>query len=438
MKIREKDYLPPKYFSVSEYLDSLYPNTKKPGQQITFQVTEDCCMKCTYCYQHNKSNNKMSFETAKKIIDKLLNNEIKTITQYNTPYIIIEFIGGEPFLEIDLIEQIIQYTLNTMIKLKHPWLYYIKFSICSNGLLYNTPKVQNLFKKYHNFIRMSVSIDGNKELHDKCRIDLNNNGTYDKVVENVKLYQQQYGELPNTKMTLSPENINYTYDAIINLINLNYIHLLFNCVFEKGWDYNHAKIYYNELKKVADYLIYNNLYNKVNIDPIKETICCPLDETYNENCCGGTDMKCCAFDYKGDMYPCLRYMESSLNNKQKPIKVGNINNINKPTREEKENLELISNITRRSQSTDECFYCPIASGCQWCSGYNYEEFGTPNKRATYICCMHQAQALANVYYWNTLYKYLNINEKFTMYIPKEWALNIIDEQEYNYLLELSK
>ena len=24
------------------------------ARTITFQVTEDCCMKCTYCYQHNK------------------------------------------------------------------------------------------------------------------------------------------------------------------------------------------------------------------------------------------------------------------------------------------------------------------------------------------------------------------------------------------------
>jgi hypothetical protein len=51
--------------------------------------------------------------------------------------------------------------------------------------------------------------------------------------------------------------------------------------------------------------------------------------------------------------------------------------------------------------------------------------------------MHQAQALANVYYWNTLYKYLNIDKKFIMHTPKEWALNIIDENEYNYLLTIS-
>ena len=145
-----------------------------------------------------------------------------------------------------------------------------------------------------------------------------------------------------------------------------------------------------------------------------------------------------AINYKGNMYPCIRYMDSSLNNKQKALNIGNIYTGYLITEEEKENYNLISNITRRSQSTDECYYCPIGEGCSWCSAYNYEEFGTPNKRATYICCMHKARSLANVYYWNTLYKYLNIDKKFTMHLPKEEALKIIDEQEYNYLLNLSQ
>ena len=144
----------------------------------------------------------------------------------------------------------------------------------------------------------------------------------------------------------------------------------------------------NELKKVADYLIYNNLYNKINIVIFNEDYFKPMDENDNQNWCGGTDMDMIAFDYKGDIYPCIRYMKSSLNNRQKAIKVGNIDTGYLSSLEEKENLKLISNITRRSQSTNECFYCPIAAGCAWCSGYNYEEFGTPNKRATYICCMH--------------------------------------------------
>jgi uncharacterized protein len=62
---------------------------------------------------------------------------------------------------------------------------------------------------------------------------------------------------------------------------LGYTQIPCNCIFEKGWNYNHAKIYYNELKKVADYLIYNNLYNKVNTHIFDETYFCLIDEDDN-------------------------------------------------------------------------------------------------------------------------------------------------------------
>ena len=98
----------------------------------------------------------------------------------------------------------------------------------------------------------------------------------------------------------------------------------------------------------------------------------PLPETDNINWCGGVDNICLSINHSGNVYPCLRYMESSLNGKQPPIIVGDIYNGYLKTEEHINNNKKISNITRRSQSTDECFYCPVAAGCSWCSAYNYE------------------------------------------------------------------
>ena len=112
------NYQPPNFISYVENLKILFSNTILNVYEITFQVTEDCCMACTYCYQHNKTNNKMTFNTAKIFIDKLLNDEYTIINSKNTDAIIFDFIGGEPLMEIDLIEQICQYTIQQMIKLK--------------------------------------------------------------------------------------------------------------------------------------------------------------------------------------------------------------------------------------------------------------------------------------------------------------------------------
>ena len=183
----------------------------------------------------------------------------------------------------------------------------------------------------------------------------------------------------------------------------------------------------------------NDICNKIFIRMLDEDLYQPISPDSNENFCGGAGTSDgLAINYLGNFYPCVRYMESSLNGRQKSMTIGDIDNGYNQIEEHKNNIEKICSVTRRSQSTDECFYCPIAKGCGWCSAYNYEEFGTVNKRATYICCMHKAQALANVYYWNKLYNYLNINKTFEMYIPKEWALQIINIDEYNYLKKLSK
>ena len=52
--------------------------------------------------------------------------------------------------------------------------------------------------------------------------------------------------------------------------------------------------------------------------------------------------------------------------------------------------------------------------------------------------MHKARSLANVYFWNKYYIKNNIDKVFTMHCPKEWALDIISEQEYNMLKKLEE
>ena len=432
------NYLPPALPNYADDVEKLFPEETRKAYEITLQVTEDCCMACSYCYQLNKKPNKMSLDNAKTFIDNLLTDSYTAVNTKNAFAVCLNFIGGEPLMEIDLIDNICEYFIKSLIELNHPWLYHIRFGICSNGLLYKTEKVQNFFKKYNNFCSFTISIDGNKELHDLCRLDLNGKGTYDRAMEAVHLYYNQYGQMPETKMTLAPSNVQYTEQALLNLISEGYERVPFNCVFEPGWTSEHATILYYQLKSLADFIITNDLYNKINIRMFSETSFCPMEESDNQNWCGGVDSKTIAVDYKGDIFPCIRYMESSLNGTQTPLKIGNIVTGYLTSADEQNNYKKITNITRRSQSTDECFYCPIAQGCDWCSAYNYQETGSPNKRVTHICIMHKAKALANVYYWNKLYQYLKIDKVFKNNVPQQWALEIIPEDEYNYLQLISK
>jgi len=120
------------------------------------------------------------------------------------------------------------------------------------------------------------------------------------------------------------------------------------------------------------------------------------------------------------------------------LKIGSVDEGIYETDDAKQKREMLESITRRSQSTDECFYCPIASGCSWCSGFNYQEFGTPNKRSTRICPMHKARSLANVYFWNKKHIKEGSSERFIRHLPDEDALKIIDQKELDLLNLLEK
>ena len=41
---------------------------------VTLTLTQACNLSCTYCYEHHKSNRRMSVETAKSIVDYELKN----------------------------------------------------------------------------------------------------------------------------------------------------------------------------------------------------------------------------------------------------------------------------------------------------------------------------------------------------------------------------
>ena len=423
----------------SEQILRLFPSEGKAVRVVTFQVTDDCNLACTYCYQINKKHHAMSFDVAKRFIDLLLSadeNSCEYINPTNTAGLVIEFIGGEPLLEIDLIDQITDYFISEMIRMQHPWATRYRISICSNGVLYFDPRWQSYMKRHWNTLSFSISIDGCKSLHDSCRLFPDGSGSYDIAMKGVRhVVDELHGDM-GSKMTLAPSNIMHTYEAVVGLIESGYREINLNCVYEEGWTEEDAKILYSELKRSADYMIEHDLYDSVILSIFDDAFFHPKMPDETQNWCGGNGAMI-SVDWKGDIYPCIRFMESSLGDDQEPLIIGNVYDGMMTTPKQCEIVGCLHALTRRSQSTDECFYCPIAEGCSWCTAYNYQVFGTPDKRATYICEMHKARALANAYYWNSVHRKKGESERFHIYIPERWALKIIDENEWEMLKELA-
>lgn len=425
------------------YLSRLYkysiPNPELSVRTVTFQVTDDCPCACTYCYQINKGHHMMTEEIAKKAVDLLFDmydkNDFNLPINKNTFGVVLDFIGGEPLANVRIIDYICTYFMETCIKRDYPWQYTWRASMISNGALYFNDDVQKFLSKFKNFVCFGITLDGPKEIHNACRIYHNGHGNFDDAYAAMKHYRDHYNDIPTTKVTIAKENLHNVNRIIDFFIDEGLTTINGNCTFEAEWNIDDAKLFYQELKKMADKLLELNNPD-IFVSLFTPSMFKPLSESNNDNWCGGTG-KMIAFDPEGIAYPCIRYMPSSLGTDREPITIGSVDGIYQ-TDKDKDTYKCLECITRRSQSTDECWNCPIAAGCAWCSGWNYQLYGTPDKRCTRICVMHKARSLANVYYWNKFYKKHDIDETMHLYLPKEDALQIISEDEYKMLEEISR
>lgn len=376
-------------------------------KNITFIVTKDCQLACKYCYLVGKNEKeRMSFEIAKKAIDYILANEKNDL--FATQSVIFDFIGGEPFLEIDLVDKICDYIKSELFRLNHHWFNSYRFSFSTNGINYDSEKVQNYIVKNLDHLSIGITIDGTKNKHDLNRIWKGNGpekGSYDDVVRNIPMWLTQF---PNsgTKVTISSADIKYIKESVLHLYSLEIHEVNINVVFEDVWKEGDDELFENQLMELADAIIMGGFYKEYACSFFSENIGKPLDKVLeNQNWCGAGRML--SIDAAGNFYPCTRFAAYSLRNK-KPIIIGNVDDgidANK--------LRPFLTLDRIVQSSQECIECEVASGCAWCQGENYDaaETDTVFQRSTAICKMHKARVRANNYYWNKLYQTLEKESK---------------------------
>ena len=69
---------------------------QSPPFGLTFIITHECNLRCTYCYETLRDKQYANIEKIKEIISIYLNNPaLGSVT--------IDFFGGEPWLKFDLI-----------------------------------------------------------------------------------------------------------------------------------------------------------------------------------------------------------------------------------------------------------------------------------------------------------------------------------------------
>ena len=370
------------------------------GMEITFQVTEDCNLRCKYCYEVDKKPGDLPFEYAQKFIDIMLTDDdpigVKGTADASLSNrgLILDFIGGDALMVPDLLDQILRYYQYKAISLEHKWAYRWKASISTNGTLFGDSKVRDFMMEYKDNLHVGVSVDGCPEIHDKNRVWKDGRGTMKDIQKWWDWYLEWNGiDTAATKATCNRDTILYLSKSIKFLHDeMRLRHININFIFENmHLTENDLKQLDAEMEKSVNYILEHrhdlhvSMFDKhfgIGGPPIA------LDKGW----CGAGSMPCLSIN--GKIYPCFRFSPNTMHNRNLDFYVGDIwNGLN-----HKERFTQVREQTRGNISPQKCLECPVESACAWCIGSAFAEKGE-FYRQTNICEVHKLQSKWARKYW---------------------------------------
>ena len=171
-------------------------------KQVTFEVTDDCNLKCKYCgfgemytgYDIREAKY-LSFNSIKPLIDYLCELWNTNLSDSSLPITFFSFYGGEPLLQYPLIHYAIQRGHELLGG-------EVTFSVTTNGTVLTPEKIDWLVAQH---VELVISLDGTKTFHDKHRVYANGHGSYKRVHETLSYIAGNYPQhlnLISLQMTL--------------------------------------------------------------------------------------------------------------------------------------------------------------------------------------------------------------------------------------------
>jgi His-Xaa-Ser system radical SAM maturase HxsB len=349
-------------------------------------LTLRCNHKCVYCQSQaiGEEGNKtdMNFATAKKAIDIAF--------QSTSPNITIEFQGGEPLLNWDVLKKSIEYARKKENNKK------LFLSVVSNFSKMDEEKAEFFLK---NEVSICTSLDGPEKLHNKNRI-YNNGNSYEITLKWLRYFQERSKSgtykidgkaykvfKPSALLTVTRETLKYPKEVvdeyIKNGIDSIFIRPLSPIGFaRKVWDkigYS-AEEFLDFYQKTLDYIISKNKNGLIIKEKTAELLLRKIEKQEDP---GFVDLRCpcgggigqLAYNYDGNIYTCDegRMIAEDGNDL---FLIGNIKDISYKdifNSEAVKGCALSSNL----ESQHTCFRCVYRPYCGVCPVINCEAENSP-------------------------------------------------------------
>lgn len=259
---------------------------------ITLHLTNSCNLKCSYCFV-DKCERFMDRMTAFKAVDFVVRRSLEKEN------IGISFYGGEPLLMKNLIYDTVLYS-----KARYPDRRF-SFTLTTNGLLLDEQMC--LFAKNFGLL-IAISIDGDKNMHDMCRVDLNSQGSHERVVNAAKMLLK-YKPNAVCMATVNPETAPYLSDSVKYLYDLGFTYVVCTINHFAPWTDEDLRVLKEEYGRIAD------LYYEKTIKEDKFYFA-PFDIKISNYIFNKSSKETCSLGERhisvtpeGDLYPCLQLVD---------------------------------------------------------------------------------------------------------------------------------
>jgi sulfatase maturation enzyme AslB (radical SAM superfamily) len=299
----------------------------------------------------------MTIETAIKCIDWIFNN-----VPQNIDGVEIDFIGGEPLLEFELLKSIVSYTCS-----KYKGWNRI-FYASTNGVFLND-EMKHWFTAHKKCFVLGLSLDGAKETH-----DANRDKSFDSIDFN--FFLSNWPE-QGVKMTLSGYSLPRFAENIKFIHSLGFKEISGVNLAEGNFDWNnekYIKVLVPQLVELTDFYVENDSLLLNQMFDKKFFLCETLVHERRKWCGIGTG--CPFFDTDGKKYPCPFITPMTFSENE---------------------LDDIVNTDYNNDDNfldEECFSsCYIYPLCPTCAGANYLNCKTFKQRDKKRCCIQKLTTL---------------------------------------------
>ena len=148
---------------------------------VTLLTTLQCNFACDYCFQgdhgdYNERADRMSLETAQRTI-AWMTRELDRVTPEK---FVLTFFGGEPLLNLPVMYEVAERMWQVTQERQVP----MYVNIITNGLLLTPAVVDRMLPFGLNGVK--ITLDGDRDTHNRMRPLRGGQGTFDRIVENIR------------------------------------------------------------------------------------------------------------------------------------------------------------------------------------------------------------------------------------------------------------